>query len=157
MTSLVNDTLARQIQRGEVFYGALANLNTFDEGDLVKYTIEVGANDCAVSFDVSVNGTFSFVLLSGVTLSSGTPITLRNMNDASANTISVVVDHTATYTGGTTLFTSYLFNGVIPTTNPLNIPNGAFILEANTDYAIAVRNLDRDSMDIAVNFFLREL
>ena len=155
MSNFLNDSLSKQIERGEVFYAGIVDTSV-SEDEITNWAIRCGTRDCSLSLDMLVETTFRVSLVSGITYSSGTQVTLNNLNDASSNTIAAELKKSVSYSGGSSLWTSYLLNGKVSPTSPLSISGGT-ILAANTDYAIQIINRDIDIVVLNANFFLREL
>ncbi len=133
MTAFVNDTLAAQIQRGEVFYivgGAIYQ----SPGTTVSFVIETGAQNCSFQMEIIYSGNMLVSFKEGVTASSpiGVPV---NMNFESAATIDTRME-LKSFTGGTGKFGMYFLNGKPPELSPFNKEAGC-ILQPNTKYGLS--------------------
>lgn len=162
MSNFINDTLANQIERGEVFLASLqielapqlTASTTFSE----TYRILTGAYETSLRLEIAGLTTCSIVVAEGMVYSApGTPVPLINMNFNSSNTISatVFVDPTVSV-GGTTKFISYRLLDNLVKLSPFDVESG-IILKPSTEYQFVITNLGSNTDDYAVTTYLREL
>lgn len=156
MTAYVNDTLQRQIERGEVFYWSDKN-QFIDPDETDGYVITTGANSCTVLFEVLTTEVMELrVYENPSSATTASTKTLYNMNRNSANTITTTVKVLNTRTGGTEIADILTVGGTTPNNSPFSKEVG-LVLKPNEDYVYEITNYSGRKTPISYNVFLREL
>lgn len=156
MTATANDSIAKQIQRGEIF-----NSGTNQEitrGTSFFLLVSVGSKDVSFAMEVSTAAFTVIIMTAGVSaVSDGVEAPLVNMNLGSAKTTdtAVYVDP-VTVTGGTIKFALRAPDGEFTDTTAFNRETGV-ILEANTKYAFSISNNSGPPADYQITWFVREV
>lgn len=154
MSNFFNDTVAKQISRGEVFFGSMYGIT--DEGDDVNLRITTGANNCSLSIDIqSEESLLIFLYENPTTATGGSAVLLYNMNRESSSTINTDVYTGSTLVGGTSLGSYYLVNGRLPVNTFFN-KESPIILKPNEDYRLSIVNDGRAQAYWSITMFLRE-
>jgi len=157
MTAFLSDSLADQIERGELFFGFDTDF-TFSEGTIKNiYTIETFSKDCSVVMDFQCRDTIFIEFLEDAAAYVGnvdSPLT--NMNLASSNTILTKFGVASSVTGGTLVKSIGFIDGEAPANIPFSKDAG-IILKANTKYAMKVTNLSGTELILTVSMLFREL
>lgn len=157
MTAYINDTLGKQIERGEVYTGVVSSTIGPTAGGSIRFTIEVGANDCSFIFDVVTPVATSVNITEGLTsVAGGSTATNINLLRSSADTITTVVKTGAAIAGGSSLISYTSEDGKFPASSAINSEAG-IILAANTDYSYYISNLDVVDVRYAFTWYLREI
>jgi len=157
MTAFINDTLAKQIERGEVNYFTFYKLD-FDVLDDITIIVETGANNCQVTLDMQCEPTVWAQLKEGVSDTVSSADTVYNMRRDTASSLSTteLEVFTSAPTGGTIIAQSIVTDGRLPENNPFNREAGP-LLKPNTSYAYQLSNIGNEEAYLSYSFFLREV
>ena len=156
MTVFFNDSLAEQIERGEIFYWSGGN-NKIEQSATDGYLITTGASPCQILFEVNSVGTIKLAVYENPTTASGsTAKTAYNMRRDSANTLLTTIQPLNSYTGGTDIVEAIAYNGVQPINSGFSRESG-LILKANEEYVYEITNWSEGSLSLSYNIFFREL
>ena len=160
MSQFLNDSLSKQIERGEIFFTgqdyAVSNFNTDDNSQII---ITTGANECQVNISIEAGCPITFSLYEGSTHTGGSSITQYNMRRSVAGSLSTVVKTfpaTVSIAGATLLAIRYSENGTGLQLTPFNYESG-IILNASTEYYYSIANSGPINSSLSVSLFLREL
>ena len=127
MSNFINDTLAEQIERGEVWFGSGLSITALDTSD--SFDIRV---------DVTVDTSFSYTLLTeqpvsvslGLTpnTSGGSTVVPQNMNIGFGGSHGVTVKQEPTVTDtGSQLFSVLLLDGRFPRVGLIKLRNAYYL------------------------------
>ncbi len=148
-----NDTLQKQIQRGEVWTGSHAV--ELESQEDIYYGIEVGARNTEFVFEVYIPAEVTVRIVEAPTLSGGTPFPEINMERSGSYSTDVTASIDSTSSGG-----SFILSNQVPELHGANVlfsGKAGFILKANTDYSYYVKNNSAQKVLHAVQWFYREI
>ena len=156
MTAFINNTLQKQILRGEIFYWSGGNFK-IEQSATDGYLITTGASPCQVLFEVNSVGTIKLAVYENPTTASGSPAkTVYNMRRDSANTLLTTIQPLNSYTGGTDIVEAIAYNGIQPINSGFSRESG-LILKASEEYVYELTNWSEGSLSLSYNVFFREL
>lgn len=158
MSNFINDTLQKQIERGEVFY-ALKNF-FLDGKEIDEILISTSTSECSLVADIMGGGGWSSYQLyeDSATSNDGTSIEAVNMNRNSSTTLATTLFYTPTISAaGTVILNNQIFPvDIRHNQDPLGTGAG-IILEPSKKYRLLLSNTDGNDSAISVSMFLREL
>ena len=157
MTTRANDTLQKQISRGEVYY-ANSLLLSLADADTIYAAVETSTNNCSLTLEVQTNAQLIVTVYEGLTsYSSGSTVDTYNMNrEASHTLLTTIEDNVSTIVGGTVIFPPRVFlDGKAPENSPFNTESG-MILAPSTKYGFKFTNDGTGNAYLGLNMFLRE-
>lgn len=155
MTVFLNDTVARQIEDGEIWTQSL-QFNV-PAGSSVYMTVHTDANPVNSNIEVYAPAKTSLVITEGVTESvAGVAVSLINMNRSGSFSTNVVLKGSGTYTGGTIIHRADIPNDYIGAISKSSGELG-FVLKENLITLYQIKNQSNNEYDINVNLFLREI
>ena len=156
MTSFVNDTTEKQIERGELFF-AEAYSTSMASGASYSWGIETNSYPCKVGMEIIFPETCTLWIYEGVTTAFGAD-TIYNLNRNSAKTLDADWDKSMSTTavGGTTIFEVISPHGEVPMNTPFHRETG-IILDDGTRYQFKIRNDGGSPADFTIYTLLRDL
>lgn len=155
MGQFINDTLSKQIERGEVFYGEVVSVEVADFTPQY-FKIVTDANEVSLRMGVVAKDDIALVLTKGGAL-TGTSVPLANMNTNSATTMGTTVTYGTTGPStGINVMSTVFANGETSPLTPTGIESG-IILEPSTTYVGYVIPICGSPLWPYVSFFLRDV
>lgn len=162
MSNFFNDTIARQIARGEVFFGTdkideLGVDNPFGSSVSKDFIFTTGAIDTRLNFGIVTATRSSVIVYETVTTSSdGVLLSMINLNRASANTTNATMheDPTISTKSGVIVNIS-MPDGELSSIAPFNT-EGGMIMAASTKYLLRVFNHGTSPAAYSFSWFTRE-
>ena len=155
MTAFVNDSIQKQIARGEIFFVSTAWL-VVPRTTIQYIGIETGASNCAFNLIINTNNSFTVNIKENMITTLGAGLTTRNMNREYSDTVSTTIKQGALAgNGGTALIATYIIDGEVPINTPLNKETG-LVLKPNTKYEYAFTNISEGDATVLYTIFIRE-
>ena len=152
MSKFINDSLAEQIERGEVW--TAGTTFTIQNGTPIEFIPSVGAKKTSLIVEVLTGGYLQVLLYEGVSSSSGT-LTEENLerNGSYSKDFSTQF---GSFTGGSLVLSRSLPTGSAG--DPINLsPEAPLIMKINTKYGIQIKNKGTDPAETQVALFYREI
>ena len=159
MSNFVNDTLQRQIQRGEVFFGMYAvEAQPVGTANFKEFILTGGATDTRFNFGIvtSVN-TVVLMYDNSTTAADGTELLMNNLYFGHSNTTTATVHRDpTTAAGGTIKLLGRAPEGDFGSITPFNSETG-MILNAGEKYLITIANDSGSPAPYLFSWFTQEL
>lgn len=157
MSNFINDSLSKQIERGEVWFGSHSPGEIADNVPYY-YKVVTGTKRTSLKLSVASKGDIGLAFHEGSSsvTNGGLPITF-NMDRSSSNTIETLLyNNPGTPTLGTSLFPTVFLNGLVSPINALEIESG-MILDVSSEYIFFIIGTNGSPQTPYVTWFLREL
>lgn len=159
MTALINDTLQKQIERGEVFFQSHTVQRTAQEKMCVIEIVADANFNVEYTLDLVLDG--SWYVQINESASTATPTVQYipiNMNRDATNTLNAwyAFKSNQAYAASSNLTAFYVLNGKVPQNSLLNRDTGA-ILKKGYRTTITLTNLDPIDRSLVISQFFREL
>lgn len=158
MSDFINDSLQKQIERGEVFYSGAAATNLFSRESSLIIAVETGANECFFRTEIITEATIGFSVYKDVTsFVSTSSRAVFNMKISDTSTVmNTTVDQASSYVGGSLIYTGRGIDGRFPQNSPLNLEAG-LLLKPNTIFVYELANEGAGPTAITITSLLREI
>ena len=156
MTALINDTLQKQIQRGEVFFYS-SNDQYFEVSEYLYFRVTTDSvANCSCLFEFLCDTIVEVRIYenpsSTTLLTNFSPV---NMNRESTRLLGASTSKLSSFSGGTFIASAVTVNGALPANSPFSKEAG-IILKPNEEYIYQCQNIGTGPAYFSYSIFLRE-
>ena len=158
MSNFLNDSLPKQIERGEVFITMIAGTN-LAPGDEYDFYIATPTNPTSLSLSVLTDTFYSVDYREGAAiLSGGVSLTSYNMNREIGGTapLSITVNPTSYISDGSSRLLLLNYSHVLPSVAPVGTEN-SLILATSSGVVYRIKNIGGDKGFFSFTLHHREI